>query len=200
MVAAQDDVWWEGFRQDIILKALKDNPDMSTDDLAILMAQNLTDRTISVVALDARLDTLLGAVVEWSRALEAGLADHRAEYDLAYEETLGVGGDPLNKDLYDAANEIKQAVNDPEIQLKSQAVMDAVDDVVLYEWHKKQKYRDAHGIGLFWPHYPEDLDLPAPSTYGYDFDYYFYDGSDRPGLEFSQLTRWDDFLNAYVIR
>lgn len=200
MVAAQDDVWWEGFRQDIILSALLQNPDMSTEALAILMAQNMTDRTSSVVALDARLDTLLGAVVEWSQALEAGLAEHRAEYDLAYENTLGVGGDPLNKDLYDTANEIKQAVSDPVIQLKSQAVMDAVSNVVLYEWHKKQKYRDAHGIGIFWPRYPEDLDLPAPSTYGYDWDYYYYDGSDRPGLEFSRLTRWDDFLDAYVVR
>lgn len=200
MVAAQDDVWWEGFRQDIILSALLGNPDMSTDELAIMMAQNMTDRTSSVVALDARLDTLMNAVVEWSQALETGLAEHRAEYDLAYENTLGIGGDPLNKDLYDAAYEIKQAVNDPEIQLKSQAVMDAVNNVVLYEWHKKQKYRDAHGIGIFWPRYLEDLDLPAPSTYGYDWDYYYYDGSDRPGLEFSQLTRWDDFLDAYVIR
>ncbi len=200
MVAAQDDVWWEGFRQDLILSALKDLPDMSTEDLAILMAQNLTDRTISVVALDARWDALLTAVVAWSRALEDGLADHRAEYDIAYESTLGVDGDELNKDLYDAANEIKQSVHDPYIQAMSQAVMDAVSSAVLYEWHKQQKYKDAHGIGIFWPRHPEDLDLESPHTYGNDWDYYYFDGTSRPGLEFSQLTRWDDFLNVYVVR
>lgn len=201
MVAAQDDVWWEGFRQDIILSALKNNPDMTTEELAILMAQNLTDRTSSVVSLDEALFTsLLIAVDEWSQALINGLDAHRVEYDIAYEETLGIDGDPLNKDLYDAAHEIKQAVSDPVIQQKSQAVMDAVSDVVYYEWHKKQKYRDAHGIGIFWPRYPQDLDLPAPSTYGYDWDYYYFDGTTRPGLEFSQLTHWDDFLNLYVIR
>ena len=197
MVAAQDDVWWEGFRQDLILSALEQNPDISPEALAILMAQNLTDRTISVVDL-AGVGNLLIAVDEWSAALSAGLTNHRTEYDIAYSHTLGVDGDPLNKDLYDAADEIKQAVNDPVIQAKSQAVMDAVSNVVLYEWHQKAKYKDAHGIGIFWPRYPQDLDLPSPHTYGYDWDYYYFDGSNRPGLEFSQLTGWDDFLDVYV--
>jgi hypothetical protein len=197
MVASQDDVWWDGFRNDLILTALKNNPSMSSRELAILMAQSLTDRTTSVVDL-AKVDALLAAVDDWSAALAAGLADHRAEYDIAYSNTLGFAGDALHKDLYDAANEIKSAVNDPVIQAKSQAVMDAVNSVVLYEWHQKAKYKDAHGIGIFWPRFPQDLDLPSPSTYGNDWDYYYFDGSNRPGLEFSQLTGWDDFLNIYV--
>lgn len=197
MVAAQDDVWWEGFRNDLILGNLVENPDMSPKELAILMAQNMTDRTISVVDL-AAVGNLLTAVDEWSAALSTGIADHRAEYDIAYSNTLGVDGDPLNKDLYDAANEIMQSVNDPIIRSKSQAVMNAVSNAVVYEWHQKEKYKDAHGIGIFWPRYPQDLDLPSPHTYGNDWDYYYFDGSKRPGLEFSQLTSWDDFLNAYV--
>ncbi len=197
MIASQDDVWWEGFRNDLILTALKNNPNMSPRELAILMAQNLTDRTISVVDL-AGVDNLLAAVDDWSTALSTGLVNHRAEYDIAYSNTLGVDGDPLHKDLYDAAYEIMKAVNDPIIQAKSQAVMDAVNSVVLYEWHQKAKYKDAHGIGIFWPRYPQDLDLPSPHTYGYDWDYYYFDGSTRPGLEFSQLTGWDDFLDVYV--
>jgi Clostripain family len=197
MVASQDDVWWEGFRNDLILAGLENNPDMSPRELAILMAQNLTDRTISVVDL-AEVDNLLAAVDDWSSALSVSLASHRAEIDAAYSNTLGVDGDPLNKDLYDAANEIKEAVDDPVIRAKSQAVMDAVSNEVLYEWHQKAKYKDAHGIGIFWPRLTEDLDLPSPHTYGYDWDYYYFDGSNRPGLEFSQLTGWDDFLNIYV--
>ncbi len=199
LLASQDDVWWEGFRNDLILSALVQNPDMSTRSLAILMGQNMTDRTVSVVDL-AYTGYLLSAVDEWSAALIAGLANYRAEYDIAYENTLGVDGDPLNKDLYDAANEMMGAVDDPVIQAKSQAVMNAVNHAVIYEWHQKAKYKDAHGIGIYWPRYPQDLDLPSPHTYGYDWDYYYFDGSDRPGLEFSQLTRWDDFLNLYVIR
>jgi hypothetical protein len=199
MIASQDDVWWEGFRNDLILAALKNNPTMSAQALAILMAQNLTDRTTSVVDL-AGVDNLLAAVDDWSAALSAGLGSHRAEIDVAYSNTQAFAGDPLHKDLYDAADEIKKAVNDPVIQAKSQAVMDAVSSAVLYEWHQKAKYKDAHGIGIFWPRYPQDLDVPPPSTYGYDWDYYYFDGSTRPGLEFSQLTGWDDFLNVYVIR
>lgn len=197
MIASQDDVWWEGFRNDLILTALKNNPNMSPRELAILMAQNLTDRTVSVVDLTG-IDALLAAVNEWSAALSAGLASRRTAYDVAYSNTLGMAGDPLHKDLYDAAYEIKRAVDDPIIQAKSQAVMDAVSSVVLYEWHQRASYNDAHGIGIFWPRYPEDLDLPSPSTYGYDWDYYYFNGSNRPGLEFSRLTGWDDFLNVYV--
>jgi Clostripain family len=199
MVASQDDVWWEGFRNDLILSALVENPDMSSEALANLMGQSMTDRTIAVVDL-AGIGNLLTTVDEWSAALSAGLANHRSEYDIAYNNTLGVDGDPLNKDLYDAANEVMQAVNDPVIQAKSQAVMNAVSNVVVYEWHQKAKYKDAHGIGIFWPRYPQDLDLPSPHTYGYDWYYYYFDGSSRPGLKFSQQTGWDDFLNAYVIR
>ncbi|MCS7352498.1 MAG: clostripain-related cysteine peptidase, partial [Anaerolineae bacterium] len=93
MIASQDDVWWEGFRNDLILTALKNNPNMSPRELAILMAQNLTDRTVSVVDLTG-IDALLAAVNEWSAALSAGLASRRTAYDVAYSNTLGMAGDP----------------------------------------------------------------------------------------------------------
>ncbi len=99
--------------------------------------------------------------------------------------------DPTNKDLYDAAVEIKAHVSDPNIQARSQAVIDAVNAVTLYEWHRG-KYADAHGIGIFWPRLPADLD--EPSSLQNDFEYY------RNYLRFSQLTHWDEFLNAYVNR
>ncbi len=199
MVASQDDVWWEGFRNDLILSALENDPDMSPKDLAILMGQNMTDRTIAVVDL-AGVGNLLTAVDEWAAALQAGIGNHREAYNIARSNTLGMDGDPLNMDLYDAASEIMIAVDDPLIQAKSQAVMNAVSNAVVYEWHQKAKYKDAHGIGIFWPRYPQDLDLPSPHTYSNDWDYYFFDGSSRPGLQFSRLTRWDDFLDAYVIQ
>jgi hypothetical protein len=63
--------------------------------------------------------------------------------------------------------------------------------VILYEWHRGE-YHDAHGIGLFWPRLPADLD--EPSSPENDFDYY------RSSLVFSQETRWDEFLDAYVVR
>jgi hypothetical protein len=189
VVASQEDVWWEGFKYEVILADLQANPAMTADQLAVEMARSMTDKTIAAVTLDAHWDTLLAAVDQWSVALLNGLPIYRATYDAAYTATQEVL-DPTNKDLYDAAMEIKARVPDSEIQAKSQAVIDAVDAVVLYEWHRG-KYHDAHGIGLFWPRLAADLD--DPSSPQNDFDYY------RTKLAFSQRTHWDEFLNAYVI-
>jgi hypothetical protein len=190
VVASQEDVWWEGFRYEVILADLQANPAMTAEQLAVEMARSMTDKTIAAVTLDSRWDTLITAVDQWSVALLDGLPDYRADYDAAYAATQEVL-DPTNKDLYDAAAEIKAHVPDPEIQARSQAVMDAVDAVVLYEWHRG-KYHDAHGIGIFWPRLAADLD--EPSSPQNDFEYY------RNELAFSQWTHWDEFLNAYVAR
>ena len=68
--------------------------------------------------------------------------------------------------------------------------MDAVNAVMLYEWHYN-KYKGAHGIGIFWPRLPADLDEPS-SPEKNDFEYY------RSKLVFSRLTHWDEFISAYV--
>ena len=190
LVASQEDVWWEGFKYDVILADLQANPAMTAEQLAVLMASTMVDKTIAAVALGASWDALLTAVDQWSVALLNGLPTYRAAYDAAYADTQAVL-DLTNKDLVDAAAEIKAHVPDAAIQAKSQAVIDAAGAVMLYEWHRG-KYHDAHGIGLFWPRLPADLDeLSSPE---YDFDYY------RNSLVFSQLTHWDEFLDAYVIR
>ena len=190
IAASQEDVWWEGFRYDVILADLEANPAMPAEQLAVEMSRTMTDKTISAVILNSSWDSLMTAVDEWSLVLLNGLPDYRAAYDAAYAGTQDVA-DPTNKDLYDAAVEIKAHVSDPMIQVKSQAVMDAVQAVVLYEWHRG-KYPDAHGIGIFWPRLPADLD--EPSSPENDFQYY------RDHLIFSQLTHWDEFLDAYVNR
>lgn len=191
LAASQEDVWWEGFKYEVILTDLQANPTMTAEQLAVEMAQTMADKTVAAVVLDSRWDALLAAVDQWSLALLNGLPAFRAAYDAAYVDTQDVA-DPTNKDLYDAAMEIKANVSDPDIQAKSQAVIDAVDAVVLYEWHRG-KYSDARGIGVFWPRYPADLDEPSSPQWN-DFDYY------RNYLRFSQLTHWDEFLNAYVNR
>ena len=192
IVASQDTVWWEGFHQDLVLTALKANPTMSEQQLAVLMAQNMTDRTIAAVAMDDNWDNLLDAVTDWSAALLAGLPSYRAYYDAAYDNTLGMPGDTLNKDLYDMAFEIWASVPDEatEIKAASQAVMDAFTPALIsYEWHQSNKYKDARGIGIFWPRNVADLDIA--SSRPNDFEYY-------QTLEFAALTGWDQFLAAYV--
>lgn len=192
MVASQDDVWWEGFRQDLVLAPLKANPTMPAQELAVLLAQSMTDRTIAAVAMDENWDTLLAAVTDWSAALLEGLPEYKAAYDAAYDDTEAMTGDFVHKDLYDMAQEIWAAVPEEatEIRATSQAVMEAFTSALVpYEWHQSKKYKTAEGIGIFWPRYESDLDIP--SSRPHDFEYY-------QTLEFAAVTGWDQFLAAYV--
>ena len=188
-VGSQEDEWYDGMEFEIALPALQANPDMTAEQLAVELSQSMSEWTASSVALNADWDSLLTAVDEWSVALLDGLPTYKSEYDAAYRHVMGVK-DPLNKDLYDAAYEVMTHASDPTIQAKSQAVMNAVEAVVLHEWHKP-KYGDAHGIGIFWPRRVVDLDEPSSPQWN-DFQYY------QDYLAFSQLTHWDEFLDAYV--
>jgi hypothetical protein len=189
IAGSQEDMGYVGFEYEQVLPALQANPYMTNEQLAIELAQSEQDWTNSAATLNANWDALMTAIDEWAVALLNGLPTYRSAYDAAYKVTQGVA-DPLNKDLYDAAQEIKAQVSDPTIQARCQAVMDAHNAVVLYEWHKPN-YKGAYGIGIFWPKNPEDLNEPSSPQWN-DFDYY------RNYLEFSQLTHWDEFLDAYV--
>ncbi len=190
IAASQEDVGWNGFEYDQVVAALQANPGMTPQQLAVELAQSMTDNTIAAVALNSAWDSLVTAVDEWSVALLDGLPTYRAAYDQAYKSTQAVA-DRTNRDLYDAAAEIKARVSDPVIKAKCQAVMDAVSSVVLYEWHNGGKYKDAHGIGIFWPKTRADLD--EPSSPQNDFEYY-------RTLRFSQMTHWDEFIAVYADR
>ena len=54
----------------------------------------------------------------------------------------------MDKDLYDMAYEINRLVSDQNIKIKSQAVMNAVNAVVLHERHVNA-YADVHGITIY---------------------------------------------------
>jgi hypothetical protein len=193
IVHSQEWVNWDGIEYELVIPALHDDPHMTPEDLAIEINHSLganRERTGSAVALNAEWDGLIAAVDEWAVALENGLPTYRKDYRRAFRVSQSFWQDPTGKDLYDVAAEIQGRVNDPGIQAKSQAVMDAVDAVVLDEWHATQ-YHGAHGITIFVPMRVEDLDDPSTPDWN-EFDYY------RNYLVFSQLTHWDEFLDAFV--
>jgi hypothetical protein len=190
IVASQENMGFNGFRYNVALSALQATPSMTTEQFGIELAQTATDNwTIAVVTLNGNWDALVTAVDEWSVALLGSLPTYEADYDAAWSSTQDAE-DRTHKDLYDAAEEIKARVGDSTIQARCQAVMDAVDAVILYEWHQRS-YKDTHGIGIFWPKEVADLDEPSSPQWN-DFQYY------QDYLAFSQLTHWDEFLDAYV--
>jgi clostripain len=180
---SQEYVYWEGVQYDLVLSELNRPSGMTADQLAIYTSQTASaDKTWSAVAVDARFDALLTAVDQWSVTLKSGLSQNRRKYDQAFTATRSFWQAPTDKDLYDMAYEINRLVSDPNIRSKSQAVMKAVDAVVLYERHVNA-YADANGITIYH--------ISKATQKDKDYSYY-------RGLDFAQQTGWDEFLDAYA--
>lgn len=180
---SQEWVGEEGIQYDLVLAQLAANPDMTAEQLAIATSQSASeDNTWSAIAVDSRFEALLGAVDDWSLALNNGLVTNRKQYDHAFDATRSFWQAPMDKDLYDMAYEIERSVADPDVKAKSQAVMDAVDAVVLHERHVNA-YADVHGITIF--HVSKATEK--------DSDYTYY-----RTLDFAVQTGWDEFLDAYA--
>ena len=81
------------------------------------------------------------------------------------------------------AYEIDRLVSDPSIKSKAQAVMSAVDSVVLWEGHTNA-YAAVHGITIYH--------ISKASQKDADYAYY------RSTLDFALETLWDEFLDAYA--
>ena len=184
VTSSQEYVGWEGLQYDLILAQLSANPNMTADQVAIASSQSASaDKTWSAVAVDGRLDALLSAVNNWSGALNNGLAANRRKYDQAFGATRTFWQAPMDKDLYDMAYEINRLVTDPTIRSRSQAVMSAVDNVVLHERHVNA-YADVHGITIYH--------ISKASEKDSDYTYY------RETLDFALQTGWDEFLEAFT--
>ena len=180
---SQEWVGGEGLQYDLILAQLAANPNMTADQVAIASSQSATsDKTWSAVAVDSRFDALLTAVDQWSVALNNGLAANRKKYDRAFGATRSFWQAPMDKDLYDMAFELNRNVADANIKAKSQAVMNAVDAVILHERHVNA-YADVHGITIYH--------ISRATQKDSDYTYY-------RGLDFAQQTGWDEFLDAYA--
>jgi cysteine peptidase C11 family protein len=180
---SQEWVGGEGIQYDLVLAQLAANSNMTADQVAIATTQSASsDKTWSAVAVDSRFDTLLSAVNQWSAALNNGLGANRKKYDQAFTATRSFWQAPMDKDLYDMAYEINSRVSDQNIKNKSQAVMNAVDAVVLSERHVNA-YADVHGITIY--HISKATEKDSNYTYYRD-------------LDFALQTGWDEFLDAYA--
>lgn len=180
---SQEWVGWEGVQYDLVLAQLTANPTMTADQLAIATSQSASeDKTWSAVAVDSRFEALLMAVDQWSVALKNGLGANRKKYDRAFGATRTFWQAPMDKDLYDMASEIDRNVTDANIKAKSQAVMEAIEAVVLHERHVNA-YADVRGITIY--HIARATEK--------DSDYTYY-----RELDFALQTGWDEFLDAYA--
>lgn len=180
LVHSQEFVDWDGIEYDVMLQQLNQNPQMSTEQLAMITSRSASlnqERTGSAVVLDQRFTALLQAVDRWTLALIKGLPHYRSRYDQAFAQAQSFFEAPDEKDLYHLASLMLQ-VPDAEVQTSSRAVMMAIQAVVIDSWHRPD-YPQAHGISVSSLG-PED-----------DRDYY-------SSLDFARLTHWDEFLSQYL--
>ena len=184
VTGSQEYVGWEGLQYDLVLAQLAANPNMTADQVAIAFSQSASaDKTWSAVAVDSRFDALLTAVNNWSVALNSGLAANRKKYDRAFGATQSFWQAPMDKDLYDMAYELDRNVSDANVKSKSQAVMNAINAVILNE-HHVNAYSGAHGITIYY----------VSSASGKDANYTYY----RSTIDFALQTGWDEFLDVYA--
>jgi hypothetical protein len=184
VTGSQEWVGWEGLQYDLVLTQLAVNPNMTADQVAIAFSQSASDdKTWSAIAVDSRFDTLLTAVNNWAVVLNSELARNRKQYDQAFTATRSFWQAPMDKDLYDMAYELNNKVTDTNVKVKSQAVMNAVDTVVLSERHVNS-YAEVHGITIY--HISKATEKDS------DYDYY------RSAVDFALQTSWDEFLDAYA--
>ncbi len=190
VVGSEEDEWWEGVQYDLVVAALQADPTMGPDEMAVAAASTPggDNRTYSALALDARWDGLVEAVDAFAWALEAGLPLYRDAYDDAALRIQDYG-DRDNRDLYDLAHEIGLVVDDPVIDATAQGVMDAVDEAVLYSMYRSERYRDSHGVSIWWPRTYETLTYTPNEIDNWAF---------YRTLEFAQATHWDEFLAAFA--
>jgi hypothetical protein len=187
IAASEEYVGWKGIEYDTVIAQLRANPFMSADQVAVATAQSAIiqggERTWSAVAVDSRLTGLLTATEQFAVALTGGIAANRKKYDQAFGATRSMWQAPMDKDLYDMANEIRSAVSDAGIKAKAQAVLNAIGSVVLWEGHTNA-YADVHGMTIY------HISKAAQK----DSNYTYY----RSTIDLALTTSWDEFLNAYA--
>jgi len=184
VTGSQEYVGWEGLQYDLTLAQMQANPNMTADQVAISFSQSASaDKTWAALAVDSRFDAVLTAFNNWTTAMHNGLAANRKKYDRAFGATQNFWQAPMDKDLYDMAYEVKRNVADTNIKNKSQALMDALNGIILHQYHTNG-YPDSHGITIYY----------ISSAAGKDSNYLYY----RSTIDFALQTGWDEFLDAYA--
>jgi hypothetical protein len=174
-----------GYPFDTILADLRAHPQYDAADLGKSIVahyyeayegetHSAVDLGTGYTALVTAIDRLAGDLIAHQGALVTAIADARREaqqFQLHYV------------DLYDLAQRLSEAVQVTAVQEATQAVMEALEAVVLAEQHGTY-WPGANGVTIYFPSRATAWD----SAYDGESDY----------LGFTASTRWDDFLISYL--
>ena len=179
LAASQEFVNMDGIEYDQVIAKLNQNPAMTADQVAVATAASATfEVTFSAMAVDSRYLALRNAVNDWSVALKNSLGSQKSAITRGFQNAKSFWQAPTDKDLYDLAKQINAQVSDTTVKAKGTAVMNAVDNLVLFRRFTGKAYNMVHGITI--------TGITRPVEKSADWTYYH-------SLGFAQSTGWDEF-------
>jgi len=180
---------WEGIQYDQVIAAIRTTPTMTAQQVSDKVASTALGDSLcySSLALDTRFTTLKTAVNDLAIALTNALPTQKSNITTAWRNTQKYT-DATEKDLYDAAYQIKLKVTDATVDAKCDAVMAAVTADVTFNWtNGTSGVSRAHGVAIWWPSTANQLKYYAADHLAYY----------RTTLAFGIQTNWDEFLVAF---
>jgi len=191
VVASEETVPAYGFPYNTILNGLVTAYTMDAYQLAQVCVEEYaqfyaeSDPSATLSAVDvSQLVGLFEAVDKLASLLESGVPLYETEIRSSrkaseeYGNSLGFRKDFNFIDIYDFAYNVKNNVQEANIQSAATEVMNYVSVVVLAEWHA-QGHPDSNGVAIFFP----------KRLYTTQYD----------SLAFSQAYHWDDFLRSLLV-
>jgi len=181
MVASQASEWGDGWPYDDILAHLLSNPGMTSETLCETMVDDFInycgfEGTLSVLDFSAGTYDAYTVFNSFVTALMASSYQNEIAAARSSAQSYSYNNGFRIKDLYDFAERIKNSV--PDCQSEAQAVMNQVNDLVIYEAHTGSGVANSHGLSIYLPDYAGE----------YDDDY--------NDLQFAVDTHWDEFLQG----
>jgi hypothetical protein len=181
IVASQASEWGDGWPYDDILSHLSANPDMTDTILCETIVNDFINYcgflgTLSTLDFSTGTYDIYTALNSFATALMASSCQD--EINLARSSAQSYSSSDY-KDLYDFTERIYDNV--PDCQTEAQAVMDQVNNLVLFEDHTGSGVANSHGLSIYIP----------DNAGEYDDDY--------DSLQYSIDTQWDEFLKQEQI-
>ena len=158
MVASEETVPGTGYSYDGVLNSFKTTGRTAADFYNTIVSEysvqyaSTAGATISVIDL-SQIDNLMTSLNTFSTALYAACSTNTIRNEVGNiifnyaEDYFSVPGD-LNIDIYDMAYEIYSRTN--YVDSQASALMAAVNQAVLAEWHNTNTNPESHGISLYF--------------------------------------------------
>jgi len=181
MVGSQASEWGDGWPYDDILTHLLANPEMTDGTLCETIVNDFINYCGTLGTLSA-LDFSAGTYDTYqilnSFAIALMVSSYQNEIAAARASTQSYSySDGYRcKDIYDFAEKIYNSV--PDCQSEAQAVMNQINNLILFETHTGSGVENSHGLSIYLP----------DNAGEYDDDY--------DDLQFAIDTQWDEFLKG----